>query len=82
MFKFSSQLIERFQKHFIEKHNAYISNDEAQTYLDSLASLYLLVVGQTARQEGPPRHSARRRPPVILDSLHTQSDEDYYSKIN
>lgn len=46
MSKFSPQLVERLQKHFAEKHNAQVSNEEAQEYLDSLADLYLLVVGR------------------------------------
>jgi len=43
MTKFSPQLIERFQKHFKEKHHAEVSPAEAELYLDSLADLYLIV---------------------------------------
>ena len=52
--KFSSQLIERFQKHFKEKHNAEVSPAEAELYLDSFADLYLIVTNQQVGGQADP----------------------------
>ena len=43
--KFPPQLIERFQKHFAEKHNAEVTAEQAESYLDSLGDLYLIMAG-------------------------------------
>lgn len=67
MTKFSPQLVERLQKHFAEKHNAQVSDDEAQAYLDSLADLYLLVVGvDSSAPPGRGDHTA----PLSLFNKH------------
>lgn len=70
---YSQELVERLQRHYREKHSYEVSQDEAQAYLESLADLYVSVGTQAAerRRLGAPSAALL----VILDYLHTQSDD-------
>lgn len=65
--KYSQQLQDRLKVYLSQLNGVQITTDEAEAYLDSLASYFLLVGKRGEGVAAPPRTPPVPCPPVILD---------------